>query len=326
MKNFSVGMFAWAVMALMPAQGSADMGYLTTYSHHIEKGELELMLMNDLTSPSSIRKEREGLGDYFSHMIELDYSVTDQLVVEFMPEWFEDVNTGKSMFTGFRYEVRYKLFHDDVPLNPQVYAEYEDLHIATRYKMEVSGWVNPPYTITEKEEDRERILESRLILSQDVGPATVAANWINESDMNNGVTAFGYSLGALFTYPFGERTEGYVHHDVEAGKTLYQCPMHPSNTSDKPGKCPICGMTLIPIEKEKDSSHGSVMVSTLGFEFFGALGDTLAFALDPSRQEHYFQPSIMLHWGNHAMITTGFAIGLSKASDNLTRLNFGYEF
>jgi multidrug efflux pump subunit AcrA (membrane-fusion protein) len=33
-----------------------------------------------------------------------------------------------------------------------------------------------------------------------------------------------------------------------AQKIIYQCPMHPSYTSDKPGECPICGMTLEPVE------------------------------------------------------------------------------
>jgi len=28
------------------------------------------------------------------------------------------------------------------------------------------------------------------------------------------------------------------------GAVLYRCPMHPSYTSDKPGECPICGMSL----------------------------------------------------------------------------------
>lgn len=40
---------------------------------------------------------------------------------------------------------------------------------------------------------------------------------------------------------------------AEAAKTagpavetaLYACPMHPEVTSDQPGKCPKCGMTLI---------------------------------------------------------------------------------
>ena len=30
-----------------------------------------------------------------------------------------------------------------------------------------------------------------------------------------------------------------------ARKPLYQCPMHPTITSDHPGDCPICGMKLV---------------------------------------------------------------------------------
>lgn len=32
-------------------------------------------------------------------------------------------------------------------------------------------------------------------------------------------------------------------HDMMDEK-VYVCPMHPEETSDKPGKCPICGMDL----------------------------------------------------------------------------------
>jgi hypothetical protein len=30
-----------------------------------------------------------------------------------------------------------------------------------------------------------------------------------------------------------------------ATKAVYTCPMHPEVISDKPGKCPKCGMTLV---------------------------------------------------------------------------------
>ena len=32
-------------------------------------------------------------------------------------------------------------------------------------------------------------------------------------------------------------------------KTVYTCPMHSDVTSDKPGKCPKCGMALKPVVK-----------------------------------------------------------------------------
>ena len=36
---------------------------------------------------------------------------------------------------------------------------------------------------------------------------------------------------------------------AHTAKTWYHCPMHPNMESDKPGKCPICGMDYVPFRK-----------------------------------------------------------------------------
>jgi hypothetical protein len=55
------------------------------------------------------------------------------------------------------------------------------------------------------------------------------------------------------------------HHgdeDKSSKKTQYTCSMHPEVVSDKPGKCPKCGMTLVP--KGEEHSHKMEGMGTRG--------------------------------------------------------------
>ena len=298
-------------------RGWANGGYFVTYNSEVEKGELELMLMNDFTSPSAARGEREGFGQYWSHMLELEYGVSDRYATEFMVESFEDPVKHRAVFTGYRWENRYRLFKERVPLNPMVYAEYENLDPRTRYKMEVSGWIKPPYKEKEGESGRERILETRFIFSDKAGPLDIAFNWINESDLVSGETAFGYSLGLMWMMqPENDQRT------AEAPGAAYTCPMHHDVHEAKPGVCPHCGMSLVSSGPSSESRHGV----GLGLELYGGLGDTRSFGLSPSRQEHYFGPIFMYHINSRWMAHVQLANGLSHASDNLVRFNIGYEF
>jgi hypothetical protein len=40
------------------------------------------------------------------------------------------------------------------------------------------------------------------------------------------------------------KTSAAAPADSASHKAVYVCPMHPEETSDKPGKCPKCGMDL----------------------------------------------------------------------------------
>ena len=154
------------VFALSCTTTMAQEGYFTTYGHEVEKGETEFMLMIDHTSPSKVDRE-EGQQNFLSQMPKIGYNPTDQLELEWMVEAFQEFGTGISKFTGFRLEARYRLFKKEVFLNPTIYCEYEDLDPETRFKMETSGWVGEGHGHGGSEEGaREKILESRFILSQ----------------------------------------------------------------------------------------------------------------------------------------------------------------
>lgn len=59
----------------------------------------------------------------------------------------------------------------------------------------------------------------------------------------------GLFLGWLFFHN-PEKTENIHEHTAEeANHTVWTCSMHPQIRSDKPGKCPICGMDLIPLNQ-----------------------------------------------------------------------------
>lgn len=57
------------------------------------------------------------------------------------------------------------------------------------------------------------------------------------------VAVFGYSL-----YRFGFQGGA----SESSKKALFHCPMHPHFTSELPGSCPICGMDLVEVKKEKE--------------------------------------------------------------------------
>ncbi|MGC4113788.1 MAG: efflux RND transporter periplasmic adaptor subunit [Myxococcales bacterium] len=46
---------------------------------------------------------------------------------------------------------------------------------------------------------------------------------------------------------------------LDASATLYHCPMHPAVIQDHPGDCPICGMSLVQVEKAGAPKHDQTM-------------------------------------------------------------------
>jgi len=75
--------------------------------------------------------------------------------------------------------------------------------------------------------------------------------------------AIGLLLGWLIFGGSGnEKTEEHQHEVEEvAGETIWTCSMHPQIRQSEPGDCPICGMDLIPLEDESNSSVDASAIS-----------------------------------------------------------------
>jgi len=58
------------------------------------------------------------------------------------------------------------------------------------------------------------------------------------------------SLACLMAFAVVNAQEKAGKSDTTTRISLYNCPMHPGVTTDKPGKCPYCGMDLNLSKKE----------------------------------------------------------------------------
>ena len=181
------------VISMFPFCARAgDGANFVLYTHHTpEAGERELMLMNDIAQNPDGKR-------YAAQMVELELGITDRLATAFMVEG-QKTGANAYRFTGFRWENRYRLFDYGTFLNPVIYLEYEDLSADTLYVMEMSG--REDATPRVKARPRERVFESRLILGGElVDGLDLSFNWLNESDLDTGVTAFGYALGLNYRF------------------------------------------------------------------------------------------------------------------------------
>jgi len=71
--------------------------------------------------------------------------------------------------------------------------------------------------------------------------------------------------------------------NASKGKPLYQCPMHPAYTSERPGDCPICGMKLVPVEEQPKPSHAPTVGTAA--EAGPPVAGQAAIMLSPEKQQ-----------------------------------------
>lgn len=165
--------------------------YFVTYDHHLEEpGNLEIETSTTMGVP------RSGQHFYFAPYSEIEYGVTGRWTSEFYLEG-QSTAGDSSIFTGWRWENRFRPLKREHWINPVLYLEYENLNEGSRIQKEIVG--NSPDVSSPNSELRRvsaHELETKLILSSQVHDWNIAENFIVEKNLSEDEGfEFGYAVG-----------------------------------------------------------------------------------------------------------------------------------
>ncbi|HEY6842925.1 MAG TPA: hypothetical protein VI391_02065 [Thermoanaerobaculia bacterium] len=102
-----------------------------------------------------------------------------------------------SLYTGYRIENRFRLLMDEHAVNPVIYIEYADTNGADKTLREIVGFDSRFDLTTPNAEarlEREREIETKLILSGNRNGWNTAGNLIAEKNLAGDPWEFGYAI------------------------------------------------------------------------------------------------------------------------------------
>ena len=145
-----------------------------------------------------------------------------------------------------------------------------------------------------------------------------------------GVLVVGLLLGWVFFHSAGEtvsqetKIEGHEGHDHESeNPTTWTCSMHPQIKQDKPGKCPICAMDLIPLttmSSNGDDVDPNEIVMTESAAKLASI-QTIIVTKGAPKKIIYLQGKIQPDERNIAELTARFGGRIEKLFVNFTGQN-----
>jgi hypothetical protein len=169
-----------------------DKPYFLTYSHHLEEpGTLEIELSSNYAT------QRAG-NDFIAPWIEFEYGARGWWTTELYLDSQHTFNDG-ALFTGWRWENRFRPLMKEHWINPVLYVEYEDINAADKTMIEVVGFDGQAdHAVRNAIGGREHLheIETKLILSSDTKGWNFSENFIAEKNLGHAPWEFGYAVAA----------------------------------------------------------------------------------------------------------------------------------
>lgn len=165
--------------------------YFVTYSSVMEEpGNLEIENQNIAAAP-------KNQNAFFAPTVEFEYGVTAWWTAEAYVQGQKTVNDS-AVFTGFRFENRFRPLPREYWVNPVLYVEYEDHNEADKSFLEImdhDSITDQEVPNAELHKEIERAIEGKLILSSNVKGWNISENTIAEKAVNEAEPwEFGYAV------------------------------------------------------------------------------------------------------------------------------------
>lgn len=148
---------------------------------------------------------------------------------------------------------------------------------------------------------------------------------ISKKEVRNYTVVFvvGIIFGWMFFHNSGNNIESEHKHDQQEEVSItWTCSMHPQIKMDKPGKCPLCGMDLIPLDlssSDEEVSPNEIQMTEAAMKIADI--QTIEVRKDYSNKEVYLLGKVKPDERNIAELTARFGGRMEKLFVNFTGQN-----
>lgn len=199
---------------------SQEPPYFVAYSDVMEEpGNLEVAYKGINAAP-------KGADLFNSGTVEFEYGLKAYWTTEVYLSG-QTTQNQSSVFTGYRWENRFRPLMRTHWINPVLYVEYENVNEADRSFLEVMGNDSIADVRVPNAESRgeiERALELKLILSSNTHGWNISENFITEKALNeSGPWEFGYALAVSRPLALEAGRKGcmFCRENFSAGVEMY---------------------------------------------------------------------------------------------------------
>lgn len=209
-----------ALIAFLPGVAPAQENpYFVAYDHFLEEpGNLEIEYF------STFGNQRGG-NDFHAYWMEFEYGATAWWTTEFYLDG-QTTFGDSTLFTGLKWENRFRVLKREHFINPVLYVEYEHKSGADKILKEGEGHdVESDFLIPNAEARKEHIneIELKLILSSNFKGWNFTENTLAAKDLSNSPWEFGYAIGASRPLAFKASPKrcSFCRQNFIAGAELY---------------------------------------------------------------------------------------------------------